>query len=87
MTRVLGIRDAIVCSADLGSVSAATASSFLLWSKMSYLARPGSILAGWRIRNSLTAKGSSMTAKLTGKFLRSPAPRPASRVEKRGMAR
>jgi hypothetical protein len=76
MTRVLGIREAIVCSADLGSVSAATAIRCLLWSKMSYLARPGSILAGWRIRNSLTAKGSSMTAKLTGKFPGAPAPEP-----------
>ena len=35
---------------------------------MSYLARPGSILAGWRIRNSLTAKGSSIAAKSYGQF-------------------
>jgi hypothetical protein len=52
ITLVRGTREAIVCSADLGSFSAATASRFLSWSKMSYRARPGSILAGWRIRNS-----------------------------------
>jgi len=69
ITRVRGTREAIVCSADLGSFSAATAIRFLP-SKMSYLARPGSILAGWRIRNSLTAKGSSITVKFTVYFSR-----------------
>jgi hypothetical protein len=72
MTRVLGTREAIVCSADLGSDSAAMASRFLP-SKMSYLARPGSILAGWRIRNSLTSKGSCIITKLTVNFQRAPA--------------
>jgi hypothetical protein len=66
MTRVRGTSEAIVCSADRCSVSAAMAISRLPGSKMSYLARPGSILAGWRIRNSLTAKGSSTAPILRG---------------------
>jgi hypothetical protein len=52
---------------------------------MSYRARPDSILAGWRIRNSLTAKGSSITAKLTVNFnVRPPSWRPLKEENREG---